>query len=157
MKWGHDRIWARHPAVTKGNDKTRGQRAADLMKAILATWTALICVLVFIFFWISLNSHLTSGHHFDPTPFIELNLCLSCFAALQCFVLLIANKRGEQVAAELAQHDHEMLEQNTVLTRQTHENTEAIAEVHRHVTAICDHLGLRAGIAEPSTPTSEST
>src|SRR5580704_18684200 len=75
------------------------------MKAALATWIALIGMGVFIVTWMILNSHLAgSGHHFDPYPWILLNLCLSTLAGLQCFVLLIANRRGEQVAAELSQH-----------------------------------------------------
>ena len=73
------------------------QRAADRMKAALSTWTALFGVLVFIGLWMA-----TDGAGLDPPPWIGLNLILSCFAALQCFVLLIAAKRSDQLATDLA-------------------------------------------------------
>jgi uncharacterized membrane protein len=47
------------------------------------------------------------GHTFDPYPFILLNLVLSCVAALQGAILLIAAKRSDQISSELAQHDYE--------------------------------------------------
>ena len=96
---------------------TRGERAADRMKAILATWSALILVLVVIAIWM-----VTDGAGADKFPWILLNLCLSCFAALQCFVLLIANKRGEQIAAELAVHDHQLLSELARLADCMHTN-----------------------------------
>jgi uncharacterized membrane protein len=124
VKGHHDFIWARHPGVRTGVEKSRGERAADHMKAILATWTALFFVLVFIFSWMA-----SDGMGVDRFPWILLNLFLSCFAALQCFVLLIANKRGEQIAAEMAEHTlaltqtiMQLLEENTLLTRVIHEH-----------------------------------
>jgi uncharacterized membrane protein len=91
------------------------------MKRMLATWPALASVLALITVWMIANSHVAGGgHHFDPYPWILLNLCLSCFAALQCFVLLIANKRGEQIAAELARHDHQILTELRAVTRCMH-------------------------------------
>lgn len=102
-------LWRRHPAVRTGDQLTRGERAADHMKGVLATWTALFCMAGFIAGWMIVNSHYSGVHRFDPYPWILLNLCLSTLAGLQCFVLLIANKRGEQIAAELALHDHELL------------------------------------------------
>lgn len=86
---------------------TFAQRAADRMKSALSTWTALIGVIVFIVAWMA-----TNGAGQDPPPWIGLNLCLSCFAALQCFVLLISGRRAEQIAAELAQHAYETGEQD---------------------------------------------
>ena len=136
----HWELWRSHPQVRSGQQLTTGERAADVMKATLATWTALGLVLAFIIGWMVVNSHVAShGHHFDPFPWILLNLCLSCFAALQCFVLLIANKRGEQIAAELAQHTyentqtlHQLLQENTELTRAIDGLTK---ELHAHICA----------------------
>ena len=134
----HWEIWRSHPHVRSGDQLTPGERAADIMKATLATWAALGIVLAFIIGWMVVNSHVASkGHHFDPYPWILLNLCLSCFAALQCFVLLIANKRGEQIAAELAEHTfnntqalQQLLQENTELTRAIDDLTK---QVHEHI------------------------
>lgn len=133
MSWHPDKLWHRHPAVTKSADLSTGQRAADGMKRVLATWAALIVVMVFIAAWMLWNSG--RGHHLDPYPWILLNLFLSCFAALQCFVLLIANKRGEQIAAEVAQHTYDntcslqkLLVENTALTEQVRGLTEMVRD-----------------------------
>jgi len=148
VTWDHNELWGKHPAVTKGVNRSLGERAADRMKAILATWIALIVVLTLIIVWMVYNSHLRGGHAFDPYPWILLNLFLSCFAALQCFVLLIANKRGEQIASEIAQHTYEntssdtkLLEENTELTRQVKRATDLLEEIHKHVQALSPHAG----------------
>jgi uncharacterized membrane protein len=128
----HDKIWKKHPAVSKGEKLSIGQRSADHMKGVLATWPALILVSVSIVAWM-----VTNGGGIDKSPWILLNLCLSCFAALQCFVLLIANKRGEQIAAEIAQHTYEntqkltqLLEENTTLTATVNQLT---TDIHTHI------------------------
>jgi len=164
--WNHNRLWGFHPAVATGDDRNLGQKVADQMKRILATFTALWAVLAFITVWMFYNSYLSGpGHKFDPYPWILLNLCLSCFAALQCFILLIANKRGEQIAAEIAQHTYDntqkadrLLDENTDLTREIHGQTLCLEEVHRHVTALTDHFKLAAGTFSPGqAPPSQST
>ena len=156
MSWDHNKLWGNHPAVTKGKDRSIGQRAADRMKAVLATWIALILVLVGIVIWMIYNSHIRGGHAFDPYPWILLNLVLSCFAALQCFVLLIANKRGEQIAAEIAQHtfdntqsDTTLLEENTELTRLVKKNTDLLEEIHLHLANIAKKVGAEMGNFPP--------
>lgn len=95
-------LWRTHPAVRSEGDLTLGERAADRMKAAFATWTALGSIVVAMAVWMA-----TDGLGADKPPWIGLNLCLSCIAALQCFVLLIASRRTDQISSELAQHDYE--------------------------------------------------
>jgi uncharacterized membrane protein len=68
----------------------------------MGSWTFVGVSLVFLAGWMLVNG----GDGFDPYPFILLNLVLSCLAAMQGAVLLIAAKRADQVAAELAAHDY---------------------------------------------------
>jgi len=108
------------------------------MKAALATWTALLTMGLFIAGWMLLNSRFGQGKSsFDPYPWILLNLCLSTLAGLQCFVLLIANRRGEQIAAELALHTEKNTEQIQALLEENTELTKAVqqltAEVHARI------------------------
>jgi uncharacterized membrane protein len=64
--------------------------------------------LAFLAVWMTANALLAAhGGAFDRYPFILLNLVLSCVAALQGAILLIAAKRSDQVSSELAQHDYE--------------------------------------------------
>jgi len=95
--------WRRHPGVRTEGQLTRGERAADRMRNSMGSWAFVFGALGFLAVWMGFNRH--SG--FDPYPFILLNLLLSCVAALQGAILLIAAKRSDQVSSELAQHDYE--------------------------------------------------
>lgn len=68
----------------------------------MGSWGFVAIALVFIIGWMVGNR--STG--FDPYPFILLNLVLSCVAALQGAILLIAAKRADQINAELAVHDY---------------------------------------------------
>jgi hypothetical protein len=73
-------------------------------------------------------------HGFDKYPFILLNLLLSCVAALQGAILLIAAKRQDQISSELAMHDY-----NTNL-----EADENIKSVHQLTKQIHERVGAGA-------------
>lgn len=96
--------WHRHPAVRKGDELTRGERAADILRNGMGSWGFVFGALLFLAGWMLGNRNVG----FDPYPFILLNLVLSCLAAMQGAVLLIAAKRQDQVASELAMHDYEV-------------------------------------------------
>ncbi|MFI5960076.1 DUF1003 domain-containing protein [Cryptosporangium sp. NPDC051539] len=96
-------LWHRHPAVRSGDQLTRGERAADRLRNGMGSWTFVFVALAFLAVWMLSNR----GSGFDPYPFILLNLVLSCLAALQGAILLIAAKRSDQIASELALHDYQ--------------------------------------------------
>lgn len=95
--------WHRHPGVWSGNELSLGERAADRMRNSMGSWTFVFGALLFLAGWMVGNRNVG----FDPYPFILLNLVLSCVAALQGAILLIAARRSDQVSAELAAHDYE--------------------------------------------------
>jgi uncharacterized membrane protein len=97
--------WHKHPGVRSGAQLTLGERAADRMRNSMGSWGFVFAALGFLAVWMGYNGH----RGFDPYPFILLNLVLSCVAALQGAILLIAAKRADQVSSELATHDHEIL------------------------------------------------
>jgi uncharacterized membrane protein len=66
---------------------------------------------------------------FDPYPFILLNLVLSCLAAMQGAILLIAAKRQDQVASELATHDFEVNQATEEVVQAIHRLTTEIHQV----------------------------
>ena len=93
-----------HPAIRTGEQLTLGERSADRLRNGMGSWVFVFAALSFLAIWMFING--LRGHStFDPYPFILLNLVLSCLAALQGAILLIAAKRSDQVSAELAQHD----------------------------------------------------
>lgn len=97
-------IWDKHPAVNK--NLTVGERAADFLKKWFGTWTALFLVAGWIALWISIQT----AHKFDPYPYILLNLCLSCVAAVQGIILQISANRQDRINAEASEHDRGLVE-----------------------------------------------
>jgi uncharacterized membrane protein len=69
-------------------------------------------------------------HGFDPYPFILLNLILSCLAAMQGAILLIAAKRSDQISSELASHDFETNVHSKELLERLTLNFEALSAQH---------------------------
>lgn len=101
MRWFKVHLWNDHPGVRSGNQLSLGERAADILRNGMGSWAFVFGALIFLAIWMLFNG----THGFDAYPFILLNLVLSCLAALQGAILLIAAKRQDQVASELAQHD----------------------------------------------------
>lgn len=81
-----------------------GERSADVMRNGMGSWRFVGAFVGFMAVWALVNS-LTRG--WDPYPFILLNLFLSMLAGLQGAILLIAAKRQDAIAADLAQHDYD--------------------------------------------------
>lgn len=79
-----------------------GERAADRMRGGMGSWIFIFGFVAFMILWMS-----TSGFGIDVMPFILLNLGLSTLAGLQGAILLIAAKRQDAIAAEMARHDYE--------------------------------------------------
>lgn len=111
-----DRLWHRHPGVRTGDDLTIGERAADRIRNGMGSWTFILLALIFLAGWMIGNRH----QGFDPYPFILLNLILSCVAALQGAILLIAARRADQVNAELATSDYQVNAQALALLHEIH-------------------------------------
>ena len=128
--------WHEHPATTKfGKEQLSfGQRSADVLRNAMGSWPFVFGALAFLAVWMYFNS----DGNFDPFPFILLNLILSCIAALQGAILLIAAKREDQINSELAIHTYQIDQENLALTKQVHElslKIEALtAEIHKAVT-----------------------
>jgi len=91
-------IWVRHPGVRSADELSFGERSADKLRNGLGSWIFVFGALIFLFGWMLGNRNVG----FDPYPFILLNLILSCVAALQGAILLIAARRSDQISAELA-------------------------------------------------------
>ena len=99
--------WTDHPAVRSHHELTFGERAADRMRLGMGSWAFVGSAVLFLAVWMTYNA--ATGKPFDAYPFILLNLVLSCLAALQGAILLIAAKRSDQISAELANDDHAKL------------------------------------------------
>ncbi|MFN7955221.1 MAG: DUF1003 domain-containing protein [bacterium] len=72
---------------------TRSQRAADAVARVGGSWSFVIVFGVVLAAWMALNSRLGASA-FDPFPFILLNLVLSCLAAIQAPIIMMAQNRA---------------------------------------------------------------
>jgi uncharacterized membrane protein len=112
--------------VRSGRDLTLGERAADRLRGIMGSWGFVFGAFLFLGGWM-LGNH---GNGFDPYPFILLNLVLSCLAAMQGAILLIAARRADQISSELALHDYQTNEEADKIIKEVAQLT---AEIHAHV------------------------
>lgn len=75
---------------------TFGQRAADKVTSVVGSWKFLIIQSVLLSVWIILNV-IAWIQHWDPYPFILLNLALSFQAAFTApIILMSANRTTER-------------------------------------------------------------
>ena len=122
----HRPNWTHHPAVRSQERLTRGERAADALRNGMGSWGFVFSALVFLAGWMIGNRNVG----FDKYPFILLNLILSCLAAMQGAILLIASKREDQISSELARHDYETNLEADQIVKAIHSLT---SEIHSRI------------------------
>ncbi len=98
--------------MRSGDDLTLGERAADTLRNTMGSWGFVFIFIFTMAVWAIVNSVFYlfgqhGKHGFDPYPYILLNLFLSMVAGLQGAILLIAAKRSDQIASQLAEHDYD--------------------------------------------------
>jgi uncharacterized membrane protein len=139
-----DILWTRHPAVRTGDQLTKGERAADVIRNGMGSWPFVAAFAAVLVGWMVLNSHLVlgarGGHPFDRFPWILLNLALSCLAAIQGAILLIAARRADQISSELAQHTYQIDQQTLDLAEQLAARTEEDLQLTREVKELTEQV-----------------
>jgi uncharacterized membrane protein len=139
--------WHHHPHVRTGSELTVGERAADRLRNGMGSWPFVFGALVFLAAWMAVNS----DHGFDKYPFILLNLLLSCLAAMQGAILLIAAKRSDQVASELANHDYDQDRRSERMLEKLSTEFDLLrkqnADLQRHMAAVLTALNATPGEA----------
>lgn len=84
----------RHPVnLVHHEDRTPGERVADAVAGGIGSWTFLMVQSVLLVIWVGVNLFGLFVAHWDPYPFILLNLLLSVQAAYAAPVLLLASVR----------------------------------------------------------------
>ena len=76
---------------------TFGKKLADKVAKVGGSWGFVISFVVFLIGWMFINVMQLFGWHFDPYPFILLNLALSCISAIQAPIIMMSqNRAGEK-------------------------------------------------------------
>jgi uncharacterized membrane protein len=86
---------SRHPVNKVMYDEApMGARIADAVTSFMGSWRFIILQTVIVVVWISGNIYLL--FHYDPYPFILLNLAFSTQAAYAAPLILLAGNRSAQ-------------------------------------------------------------
>jgi uncharacterized membrane protein len=143
-----------HPVnVLHHDEATFGEMLADKIAAGIGSWTFLIIQTCAVLLWLTLNI-VGFMSHWDPFPFILLNLLFSVQAAYTGPVLLLAGNRQSQkdrLTLEHAAYEADKAdEQNVEILKAIERNTEVTLSILRHVEVLIeDHVskGKESGTA----------
>ncbi|HEX4211532.1 MAG TPA: DUF1003 domain-containing protein [Candidatus Binataceae bacterium] len=84
-----------------------GAQAADAFASAMGSWTFIIIQSVMLAIWVLLNV-IAWMSHWDPYPFILLNLALSFQAAYAAPIIMMSQNRQAQKDRLMAEHDFEI-------------------------------------------------
>jgi uncharacterized membrane protein len=87
--------------------RTFGERASDWIAGMVGSWRFIIVQSVLLGLWIVLNS-IAWLQHWDPYPFILLNLVLSFQAAFTAPIIMMAQNRQSDIDRHKAQLDYDV-------------------------------------------------
>ena len=118
------------------DEATFGERLADKVATVIGSWPFLIIQTVLILIWVTLNV-IGIINHWDPYPFILLNLCFSLQAAYTGPILLVAGNRQSQLDRLRLEHTAEVEEASEKMTieilKEIETNTEATVRILQHI------------------------
>jgi uncharacterized membrane protein len=103
------RLQRRHErkAATPGLPCTPGERVADAVAAGMGSWRFIIIQTTILVIWVILNVT-AYVQHWDPYPFILLNLALSFQAAYAAPFIMMSQNRQAAIDRLEAGHDHQV-------------------------------------------------
>ena len=141
-----------HPPVANVNtlvdaQATWGERAADWVATAVGSWRFIIGQSCLLLLWAILN--VTAWiNHWDPYPFILMNLVMSLQAAFTAPVIMMSQNR-QTVRDRLEAHNDFMINQKAeeeiraILTHLEAQNA-ALAEIHNELAQLRSRLNLTA-------------
>jgi uncharacterized membrane protein len=97
---------------------TFGQRAADKATCFIGSWKFIIIQTVVLIIWMTLNGFAISLH-WDPYPFIFLNLVVGFVASYSAPVIMMSQNRTEE-------RDHKKFEIDLATNRKAEREIEEI-------------------------------
>jgi len=84
-----------------------GERVSDRVAGVVGSWRFVIIQSVVMVVWLALNI-VAWTEHWDPYPFILLNLVLSFQAAYTAPVILMSQNRQSAIDRDAAEHDYDV-------------------------------------------------
>jgi uncharacterized membrane protein len=132
-----------HPEIHNVNElleaeATRGQRAADWVARTVGSWPFIIGQSCLLVLWVILNVT-AMVRHWDPYPFILMNLVLSLQAAYTAPMIMMSQNRQTKMDRLEAHNDYEINQKaeeevRAILDHLAAQNL-ALEEIHRLLVA----------------------
>jgi uncharacterized membrane protein len=146
---------SRHPVNRAMLDEAPlGSRIADAVTGFMGSWRFIVIQTLIVAVWVGGNLYLL--FHFDPYPFIFLNLAFSTQAAYAAPLILLASNRSavrdrltlehaaDQSDVEEKQNER-LLRGNTEILKKVESLEEKILELERNILAALGGKGAQAG------------
>lgn len=137
-----------HPPVQNANELfteqiSVGQRAADWVANTMGSWTFIVVQSVILTGWIVLNL-VAWFRHWDPYPFILMNLVLSTQAAYAAPIIMMSQNR-QAAKDRLEAHNDFLVNQKAeteirAILDHLHAQNRALEHIHQQLANIHDQL-----------------
>jgi uncharacterized membrane protein len=107
---------------------TLGQQVADGVAAVMGSWNFIIVQSVILFVWVLLNL-MAWMEHWDPYPFILLNLALSFQAAYAAPIIMMSQNRQADIDRKAAENDYRINIKAELEIESLHQKLDQIREL----------------------------
>jgi len=117
---------------------TFGQRTSDKVASIVGSWPFIIIQSIFLAVWVILNVAAVI-HHWDPYPFILMNLLLSMQAAYTAPIIMMSQNRQAERDRLEAHNDYIINQKAEEEIRAVMDHLETQTDVLKQVYKILDN------------------
>jgi len=127
---------------------------ADVITSFIGSWTFIIVQSIILTIWILIN--VLNLTHFDPYPFILMNLFLSFQAAYATPLILMSSNRQAERDRLHMQQEHEITEEDHIIIKDLKKILDDLQEdvllsrlsLEQHKRLEAEHEELKTGITE---------
>lgn len=103
-----------------------GEKIADKISSIAGSWGFIIVFILFLIFWVILNTIILQSSAIDNYPFILLNLVLSCISSIQAPIIMMSQNREAKKDSLRNQNDYKIDLKSELLLEDLHRKMEII-------------------------------
>lgn len=107
---------------------SKGQKISDKVAMFGGSWRFIILFGIVLTIWIVFNIYALGAYKFDPSPFILMNLILSCIAALQVPVIMMSQNRQEEKDRQRSENDYMINLKAELEIRSLHQKMDLLLE-----------------------------
>ena len=138
--------------VAEAKDRTFGQRVSDVVATGIGSWTFILIQSGLLVLWMIANVAMWI-YHWDPYPFILLNLVLSFQAAFTAPIIMMSqNRQAERDRAD-QQHDFDINIKAELEIEELHQKLDVLREVEiLKLTGLIENLCNRLDASENKKP-----